>query len=446
MGYELISTQGESACAMRYGYAGTIIGLLLCAVASWASAAQPRPAITFAVFGDSGYHYKYEPYLEGRYSSPQAYARDVNERWTRAGYRRDEYDIPPPHYDASSESFVPASGVTAVAAEMHKRCARLHCGFAIMVGDNIYPNGATLGQDGRLDDDRFADILTEPFSPLAGVSPDFSIFAALGNHDWGTSLEGAKAQVAFLQSHRPFYMAGFFYRVQPPGTRNEVELFVIDTTLLLASMSVDDTMAAGDAREKRTNAIADRMPWASQPQVLRERVAWLETALASSRARWKIVVGHHPLWQSPLEPADNSLTLATLLLPTLCRYADVYLSGHEHSLEIHETPCARVQRDQAPLPLIVSGAASKMRPASTRMRRIEARALPGHRVIWAQGTTWGFALIELGVQRATVTMIKAWPEAGHGGREQYIYRFRKRSRVSSAPADRGHRNLQRQWT
>jgi len=75
---------------------------------------------------------------------------------------------------------------------------QMKCDFAVMLGDNIYPSGATLGADGRDDDQRFHDTLSEPFGNIVADDDNFLSYVTLGNHDWETSRAGGFAQIDFL--------------------------------------------------------------------------------------------------------------------------------------------------------------------------------------------------------------------------------------------------------
>ena len=65
------------------------------------------------------------------------------------------------------------------------------------------------------------------------------------------------------------------------------------------------------------------------------QLLWLQKQLASSRAVWKIVYGHHPLYSTGSHGQDNDLVvLRKALEPTLILYkVDAYLAGHDHNYE-----------------------------------------------------------------------------------------------------------------
>jgi acid phosphatase len=65
---------------------------------------------------------------------------------------------------------------------------------------------------------------------------------------------------------------------------------------------------------------------------MNDQIAWLESELPSSTARWKIVVGHHPAYSG--ERDKGSRALIDWLVPLLERHrVQAYLNGHSHSLE-----------------------------------------------------------------------------------------------------------------
>ena len=105
-----------------------------------------------------------------------------------------------------------------------------------------------------------------------------------------------------------------------------------------------------------------------------------------------------------------------LLLPTLCRYADVYLAGHEHTLEVHTGPCAvgRPGPTSRPLPLqLVSGAAAaKHRPLNSWFMAHQAKKSPELTTFYAKGIVWGF--LHLTLQQDRAVNVITTPNDGSG--------------------------------
>jgi tartrate-resistant acid phosphatase type 5 len=299
-----------------------------------------------------------------------------------------------------------------------------------MLGDNIYPKGATLGADGDDDATRFEKIFREPFAGYADLGADFRIYAALGNHDWKTSRAGAMAQVDYLSRTPPFYMDGIVYRVRPAAAQGAVELFVIDTTVLLAGQMVYEDALADDASELRPTRREESDRWVTpKTRAERDMAAWLERSLAASDARWKIVIGHHPLWSSAGSKYEQARVLRRLILPALCRYADAYLAGHDHTLELHYDDCSEAlpRAKVPPLPAIVSGAAAKQRGLNSAFMRHQRGRYSELTTEWARGMVWGFAHLTLRGDEATLRFVTTPDDSSATADLAYTASFKRRS-------------------
>lgn len=164
-----------------------------------------------------------------------------------------------------------------VAAQLNRTYDQAPFDSAILLGDNIYPDGniAKYGQA----------YFTDMYRHLIKEGVNFVV--AIGNHD---VVAGHQAeQIRF------FNVPGYYYAIKKPG----VEFFVLNT-----------------------NSFA------------REHVQqqWLENALNASKSRWKIVVGHHPIYSSGEHGMNKGLKQS--LEPLLVKYkADLYLAGHDHDYE-----------------------------------------------------------------------------------------------------------------
>ena len=407
-----------------------VIALVLAACAGqWPA---PAPIAEFLAFGDSGYHYEYLEYEDE--PGPKTYeAFVVEERleWLEDKRPPGEFEPTPAYRVPETGSWIAASGQAGVAGAMRRYCeGSPACDFAVMLGDNIYPEGATAGADGRDDTERFRKIFEEPYSPLAANGPDFRIYVALGNHDWKTSREGAMAQVRFHEQTRPFYMDGIRYRVAPTGDPREVEIFVLDTHVILSDHSILDDALTDDGRELDSGEIDEPEPWAiPQDELEWAQAAWLEQALADSPARWKIVMGHHPIWSSAGSKFHQARMMRRLILPALCRHADMYLAGHEHTLELFTDGCKDVPeaKGRPPLTQLVSGAAGKQRPLNTNFARHQLAAHPELTSLYAQGLTWGFSHVTLDADQATIRMITIPDDGSDTPKLAFEHIFQRRS-------------------
>jgi hypothetical protein len=408
------------------------LALAVLALAFAAGCSHAPRSVQFLAFGDSGYQYAYldsddEPYA-------QTYAAFVEEErldWLDDKRPPAEFQPPPAYQLPGTDRWIAATGQTAVAKAMRAYCETDNaCEFAVMLGDNIYPAGATAGADGRDDAERFRTLFEEPYAAFAALSPDFRIYVALGNHDWKTSREGAMAQVRFHESTRPFYMDGIRYGVAPTGDRRDLEIFVIDTHVLLASVTVLEDELADDGSELHTDEVDWPDSW-SRPHTEEERdmVEWLERSLAESPARWKVVIGHHPLWSSAGSKFQQARALRRIILPALCRHADLYLAGHEHTLELHTDSCKDVPeaRGRPPLAEVLSGAAAKQRPLNTAFAGHQVRNNSELTSVWTRGLIWGFAHVTLERDEAIVRMVST-PDDGSGTAQvEFEHRFERRS-------------------
>jgi hypothetical protein len=358
------------------------------------AAENARRSASIVIFGDSGYIPSYERLGEDDpplRSLGEYMAAEVDD-WLERNATLEGFTPTPWTFESALGSYIAASGLYPVAWAMEETCRRDGCDFGLMLGDNIYPDGATLGTDGIDDQRRFSDMFDKPFGRLGAGTPDFAIYAMLGNHDWRHSREGAMAQLQYLQKHPNFRMPGLFYRVVPPGFNGEVELFVIDTEMLLASTRVQKDRLDPEGNELQSGELE---VWDAhiRPQTAQERemVQWLGRSLASSTARWKLVFGHHALWSGGGTKYEKARSLRRLLMPILCRHADAYFAGDDHMLEVYTDDCKAVAgAPAAPLPLMVSGAAGKYRPLHPAFMAQQARNNPQVRNLWSKGSTWGF--------------------------------------------------------
>jgi acid phosphatase len=68
------------------------------------------------------------------------------------------------------------------------------------------------------------------------------------------------------------------------------------------------------------------------------QLRWLDATLDASRARWKIVIGHHPLVLAAARDSYDPRDLAAPVMPILRRHGvRHYLNGHVHTLEYAAT-------------------------------------------------------------------------------------------------------------
>ncbi|MEX2124110.1 MAG: metallophosphoesterase [Woeseia sp.] len=390
--------------------------------------------VSILMFGDTGYDYDWleEDDYEDAFTGREFIINELDD-WIEDYQPIEAFAIPPMHLSEQTSGYVMASGMWPVSKAVQSWCAPANrCDFGMMLGDNIYPSGATAGADGRDDAERFDKLLWKPYKGLQEQDPDFVIYPVLGNHDWDTSREGAMAEIEYLEQSPLYKLDGLFYRMEAAP---DVEIFAIDTTLMLNAETVYDDALGPDGSPIDSGVLDRDEPWAEPAGGETRMLAWLEQALAESDARWKIVIAHHPLWSSSGTKHEEGEVLQKLLLPALCRYADAYVAGHDHTLELHSDDCRTAgdrYADVPPLVQVVSGAAGKQRPVHTPFMAWQDREFPQLTTHYAKGLIWGFAEMQLDADTATITLVST-PNSGSGEPiVEYKHTFERRSGMSSA--------------
>lgn len=149
----------------------------------------------------------------------------------------------------------------------------------LMLGDNIYPDGDPSDLPAKFE---------KPYAELLKRGVNF--YATLGNHD---VRKGRQAQI----NYKPFNMGGRSYYSFTKGN-NLIEFFAIDSTSF-------------DSNQKQ----------------------WLENALASSKAQWKVAFFHHPIYSSGKTHGSDE-KLRAQIEPLFVRYGvAAAFSGHDHVYE-----------------------------------------------------------------------------------------------------------------
>lgn len=202
--------------------------------------------------------------------------------------------------------------------------------FVALLGDNFYREGVASADDPRWQTD------FEQAFPESGLNVPF--VAALGNHDHNGSID---AQVEYTKRSRRWTMPGRYhkYERQLGASDQHAALFFVDTT-----------------------------PFRTEWNGAREQTEWLDAELAKCRARWRIVIGHHPIL-SHGEHGGSSI-VARELVPLFERHGvHLYLSGHDHDLQLIRSRTNWCQ--------IVSGAGSSTREVGRGRGTEFALAEPG---------------------------------------------------------------------
>ena len=230
--------------------------------------------------------------------------------------------------------------------------------FIVSTGDNFYPNGVASVND-PLWQSAFENIYHGPHT-----FEDW--YVVLGNHDY---LGNAQAQIDYTNKSQRWQLPARYYSKTFELENNEQVLMVfLDTNPIQPEYKT---------REKYRS---------TQGQGYQTQLAWLETQLAGSKAKWKIVVGHHPLYSSGKRFGRNQ-GLRDILEPILERHnVHAYIAGHEHDLQYNQPKNSKVAH-------FVSGGGSEARFVKQREFTRYAEATPGFLSVSINGETLSVSAI-----------------------------------------------------
>jgi predicted phosphodiesterase len=191
-----------------------------------------------------------------------------------------------------------------IAQQMAAWHDRLPFDLVLMLGDNIYGGPFGWGGGDRKDFEKKFD---QPYAPLLARGITFR--AALGNHDMRHDDGGD-----LIQDYDRFHIDG------PQGYYN----FTAGAW----------QPAAGEAAPLLEFFVINTIRLEKDKQDP-EQLAWLEDALARSRARWRILYGHHPLYSTGRKHGSDLILRGKL--EALLRTSEdssprvqVVFAGHDH--------------------------------------------------------------------------------------------------------------------
>ncbi|KAL2649136.1 hypothetical protein AAZV13_05G213300 [Glycine max] len=219
-----------------------------------------------------------------------------------------------------------------VATQMGRVAAKLNIDFVISTGDNFYDDGLT-----GIDDPAFEISFSKIYTAKSLQKQWYSV---LGNHDYRGDVEAQLNPI--LQKIDPRWICQRSFIVDT----EIAEFFFIDSTPF-----VDKYFLKPKDHKYDWRGVLPREKYLSK--LLKD----LEIALKDSTAKWKIVVGHHPV--RSIGHHGDTKELIRQLLPILEENnVDMYINGHDHCLEhissrsSDECCCSQIQ-------FLTSGGGSK---------------------------------------------------------------------------------------
>jgi len=221
---------------------------------------------------------------------------------------------------------------SAVAEAVTQNCMALGCDFGLFLGDNFYPTGVS-----STTDPLWQSYFEKVYADLPGP-----FYAVLGNHDYDGN---PQAEVDYTALQTRWKLPARAYSVTyPVGAQDPLlEIFVIDSNAFDAASAVA-----------------------------------LQNALDASRAVWKLLALHHPIYSNGPH-GDDSIGINSLLIPVICEKIDAVLSGHDHLFSHLDEP-----DDGCNFPQFVVGTGGKDLYSPN----------PDSRVLYSE-SSFGFAVLEV---------------------------------------------------
>ncbi|SEQ91743.1 metallophosphoesterase [Pedobacter rhizosphaerae] len=220
-----------------------------------------------------------------------------------------------------------------VARQMGKWATENPNDFIISLGDNFYPKGVVSEHD-PLWHYSYENIYTE-------FALQWDWYPILGNHDY---ISDPESQVRYSKISRRWKMPSRYYskEISIKG-KGKVLMVFIDTCPLIPEFHASEQYA----------------PFVNNQQP-EKQLQWLDETLknAGPDVKWKMVMGHHPIYTvGPRIKNYDTLAVRKALADIFERNkVDVYLSGHDHSLQ-HLSTGGHTQQ-------FISGSGSEITPVT----------------------------------------------------------------------------------
>jgi hypothetical protein len=230
-----------------------------------------------------------------------------------------------------------------VAESMGRVADSLSPEFIISSGDQFHVNGIRSIND-PLWHSNFESIYTKP-SLLVNWYP------VLGNHEYHGNTQ---ALVDYSSISRRWNMPAHYYTlVKKVNDSVKIRLVFIDTPPFVEKYR-KDSAGYPDACKQDIN----------------KQLQWIDSVLTASAEKWKIVIGHHPIYSID-DKHGSTPELIEKLKPVLVKHkVDFYFAGHIHNFQ-------HLAEDSGPLDYIVTSSACRPRPDSANYMTKFSSPLPG---------------------------------------------------------------------
>ena len=247
-----------------------------------------------------------------------------------------------------------------VATQMGQTAAQIGSRFTISLGDNFYENGVA-----SLTDPHWQGSFERIYTAPALQTPWRVI---LGNHDYRGNVQ---AQLDYAkQSSRWQLPARYYQRTETLPDGAAADFFYLDTSPFIHYYAGTRTDISGQDTDAQ--------------------LAWLDRALGTSTARWKIVLGHHPIYTAQADEPDNYHDQPDMIARVnpilLAHKVPLYINGHDHLLQV-------VQMNG--ITYVTNGAGSATYPPTPPIRGGFASGAHGFMTCTLSSAKLDFALIDM---------------------------------------------------
>jgi acid phosphatase len=234
-----------------------------------------------------------------------------------------------------------------VAAQMALAARASAARFIVSVGDNFYEDGVSSAADPQWQTS-FENVYSDP-------AFDIPWQVIMGNHDYHGNCD---AQLEYARTHPRWNMPARYYRqTWRVDAATTADFFYLDTT----------PMIQGYWHHGKTKAQV-------ATQDVKKQLAWFKDELAASKARWKIVIGHHPIYSGG-EHGDTAELIENVLPLLHENKVQAWFNGHDHDLQ---------HLVAGEINLFCSGAGSQFRPTKDTIHTKFAQARSGFTVVSLQ--------------------------------------------------------------
>ena len=139
-------------------------------------------------------------------------------------------------------------------------------------------------------------------------------YPILGNHEYRGNTQ---AVLDYSRRSRRWEMPARYYAKTVKTGKEKALLLFIDTTPLMDKYRSDNSTYPDAVKQSRE-----------------EQLAWIEKTLKESDAKWKIVMGHHPVFADTPKSGTERADMQKYLKPLLDKYkVDIYICGHIHNFQ-----------------------------------------------------------------------------------------------------------------